>query len=119
MPKIMPVAHELKNVTGNGTGARNRQAKNPNRYARPELDPDIRRTSDPVSAATASSRIGRTTKFLAAIGSDPKTVIAAADSHSSPQWYQVCSDTPGSDSKPEGRMLVSMPVVARSRPRIE
>ena len=90
IPKIRPTAHELKCGPGsNGIGARNRQARNPNRKAPRDVDPVIRRTTVPVKAAAASNRSGKTTKWRASSGAMPKIEMAAAASHSSPQWYQV------------------------------
>ena len=70
----------------NGTGARKRQARNPNRKAPRDDDPVIRRTSVPVSAAAASTSRGRTTKWRASSGAVPKTVMTAA---SEPQLAPV------------------------------
>ena len=99
----MPTAHELKCGPGmNGTGARNRQARNPKRKAPREDDPVIRRTIVPVRAAAASSNSGSTTKWRASSGAVPKSVMTAAASHISPQWYQVWAGRPSISVKPEG-----------------
>src|SRR3954452_10616914 len=114
----MPTAHELKNGPGmTGTGARNAHATKPKRNAVRESVRAIRRTTVPVRAAEANSTNGSTTKKRAASGPVPKIVIPADASHSSPQWYQVWAGAPTISGKPDGNVLVSVPVVARSRPR--
>ncbi len=101
--KIRPTAHELKSFPGmNGTGARNRQARNPNRKAPRETDLVTCLTSVPVSAAAASSRSGKTIRCRASSGGVPKIVMAMAPSHASPQWYQVCDGSPAISVKPDG-----------------
>ena len=85
IPKSRPTAQELKcGPATNGTGARNRQARNPKRNAPRDDDPVIRRTTVPVSAAAASSISGSTTKWRASSGDVPKIVMTAAASHISP-----------------------------------
>jgi hypothetical protein len=66
-------------------GARNKLARNPNTYARRDVVLATLRTMVPVRAAAARSRMGRTMKFRAAKGAEPKIVIAAEASHISPQ----------------------------------
>ena len=88
--------------TANGTGARNRHARNPNKKALDEDAPVTRRTSVPVRAAAASSIRGSATKWRASSGVVPKILIATAPSHASPQWYQVWAGRPSIASKPDG-----------------
>ena len=102
IPKSMPTANELKYGPDDGTGARNRQARNPKRKAPRDVDPVIRRTIVPVSAAAASSISGSTTKWRASSGAMPKSVMTAAPSHASPQWYQVWVGRPSISVKPDG-----------------
>ena len=89
---------------------------NPNRNAARDVAPVTRRTSVPVIAAAASSMSGRTMSSRASRGPVPKSEIAAAPSHASPQWYQVCDGRPSIWAKPDGEKMVSVPVLARSAP---
>ena len=41
-------------------------------------------------------------KWRASSGAVPKTVMTAAASHSSPQWYQVWGGRPSRAEKPDG-----------------
>ena len=84
------------------TGAMNRHARTPKRKAPRVREPVSRRTSVPVSTAAASNMTGRTTKWRASSGAAPKTVMTAASSHISPQWYQVCAGRPSMSENPDG-----------------
>ena len=97
IPKIRPTAQELKCGPGAAAPAPGRGRRG-TRTGR-------RRATSPRSSAGRVCRSGRPpqgraaagrSRWRASSGAAPKTMMTAASSHISPQWYQVCAGRPSS-----------------------